>query len=138
MISSEQVRAARGLIRWEQKDLSAASGISLPSIKRLEQIPGPLAAQSRTVEAIIAAFRKAGVEFIAENGGGLGVRLKKTAKGVEEISHEIDALEGKISSMPAPTEPSPEGAMNTMRKAVAESDLTKLKTRRKQIKGKPK
>jgi hypothetical protein len=73
MITSEQVRAARGLIRWEQKDLSAASGISLPAIKRLEQLPGPLAAQSRTVEAIIAAFEKAGVEFT--NGGRPGVRL---------------------------------------------------------------
>ncbi len=72
MITSEQVRAARGLIRWEQKDLSAASGISLPAIKRLEQLPGPLAAQSRTVEAIIAAFEKAGVEFT--NGGQPGVK----------------------------------------------------------------
>jgi hypothetical protein len=62
------------------------------------------------------------------------VRLKKRAKGVEEISKQIDALEDKISSIPAPTGPSPEAAMNTMRKAVAESDLTKLKTRRKRIK----
>ena len=50
--------------------------------------------------AIKAALKSAGVEFIAENGGGPGVRLKKTAKGVEEISLEIDALEDKISSMP--------------------------------------
>jgi hypothetical protein len=97
-------------------------------------MPGPLAAQSRTVEAIIAAFEKSGVEFISENGNGAGVRLKKRAKGVEEISKQIDALEDKISSIPAPTGPSPEAAMNTMRKAVAESDLTKLKTRRKRIK----
>ncbi|QBR71910.1 transcriptional regulator [Beijerinckiaceae bacterium] len=75
MITSEQIKAARGLIRWDQRDLSAASGISLPAIKRLEQMPGPLAAQSRTVDAIVAAFEKAGVEFIAENGGGAGVRL---------------------------------------------------------------
>ena len=89
--------------------------------------------KERTVEAMRAAFELAGVEFIAENGGGPGVRLKKTAKAVEEISREIDALEDKISSMPAPTGPSPEAAMNTMRKAVAESDLTKLKARRKRI-----
>ena len=84
--------------------------------------------------AIKAALESAGVEFIAENGGGPGVRLKKTAKGVEEISLEIDALEDKISSMPAPTEPSPEAGMNIMRKAVAKNDLAKLKTRRKRIK----
>jgi hypothetical protein len=45
-----------------------------------------------------------GVEFIKE-GGGSGVRLKKTAKGVEEISKEIDTLEDKISSMPRQRSP---------------------------------
>jgi transcriptional regulator with XRE-family HTH domain len=133
MITSEQVKAARGLLRWNQEDLAAASGISLPAIKRLEQLPGPLAAQFRTVEAIIAAFGNTGVEFIAENGGGPGVRIRKSAKGAEEISRQIDALEDKISSMPAPTEPSPESAMNIMRKAVAKSDLTKLKNRRTRL-----
>jgi transcriptional regulator with XRE-family HTH domain len=135
MITSEQVKAARGLLRWNQEDLAAASGISLPAIKRLEQLPGPLAAQSRTVEAIIAAFGNTGVEFIAENGGGPGVRIRKSAKGAEEISRQIDALEDKISSIPAPTEPSPEAGMNIMRKAIAKNDLAKLKNRRKRIKG---
>jgi hypothetical protein len=80
VITSEQVKAARGLVRWDQKGLSAASGISLPAIKRLEQLPGPLAAQSRTVEAIKEAFWKAGVEFLDENGGGPGVRLRKAKR----------------------------------------------------------
>jgi hypothetical protein len=87
------------------------------------ELPGPLAAQSRTVEAIIGAFEKSGIEFIAENGGGPGVRLKKTEKGVEDT----------ISSMPPPTEPSPEAGMNIMRKAVAKNDLAKLKASRKRI-----
>jgi hypothetical protein len=85
------------------------------------------------LEKVRAAFEKAGVEFVAENGSGPGVRLKRRAKSVEEISQQIGALEDKISSMPAPTEPSPEAAMNTMRKAVAKNDLAKLKTRRKRI-----
>jgi transcriptional regulator with XRE-family HTH domain len=76
-MTSEQLRAARMLLRWEQKDIAEASGISLPAIKRLETIPGPLAAQSRTVEAIKEAFRKAGVEFIDEDDRGPGVRLRK-------------------------------------------------------------
>jgi hypothetical protein len=80
VITSEQVKAARGLIRWDQTDLSYASGISLPAIKRLEQIPGPLAAQARTVDAIVAAFRKAGVEFLDEDDGGPGVRLRKAKR----------------------------------------------------------
>ena len=78
MITSEQVRAARALLRWEQKDLAEASGISLPSIKRLEGIKGVLSAQYSTVDAIIAAFDRAGVEFT--NGDEPGVKLKKAKR----------------------------------------------------------
>jgi transcriptional regulator with XRE-family HTH domain len=76
-ITSEQVRAGRALLRWEQSKLAEKSGISLPAIKRMETVQGPLAAQARTIEAIQAAFSRAGVEFIPENGGGAGVRMKK-------------------------------------------------------------
>ena len=76
-ISSEQIRAARALLRWEQKDLAAASKVSLPSIKRLEGQPGILAAQPRTVNALVGALEEAGIVFVAENGEGPGVRLKK-------------------------------------------------------------
>ena len=79
-LTSEQVRAARMLLRWEQKDLAEASGVSLPSIKRLETQPGELGAQPRTIEAIVQALKKAGVEFIPENGGGVGVRLAKRTR----------------------------------------------------------
>lgn len=77
MLTSEQVRAARALLRWEQKDLASATQVSLPSIKRLEAQPGPLAAQPRTVAAIRAALEAAGVIFVEENGEGPGVRLRK-------------------------------------------------------------
>ena len=77
MLTSEQVRAARALLRWEQKDLSSASMVSLPSIQRLETKPGPLAAQPRTVAAIRAALEAAGVIFVDSNGEGPGVRLRK-------------------------------------------------------------
>lgn len=76
-ISSEQIRAARALLRWEQKDLASASKVSLPSVKRLEGQPGVLAAQPRTVEALVGALENAGIVFVAENGEGPGVRLKK-------------------------------------------------------------
>jgi hypothetical protein len=78
VITSEQVRAARALIRWEQRNLAEASKVSLPSIKRLETTPGPLSAQPRTVDAIRTALEAAGVEFT--NGGEPGVKLKKTTK----------------------------------------------------------
>jgi transcriptional regulator with XRE-family HTH domain len=76
-LTSEQIRAARMLLRWEQRDLAEASGISLPSVKRLETQPGPLSAQERTLTELRKALEKAGVEFIPENGGGAGVRMKK-------------------------------------------------------------
>jgi transcriptional regulator with XRE-family HTH domain len=77
MLTSEQVRAARALLRWEQRDLADASNISLPSIKRLETQPGTLSAQPRTVVAIRTALESAGIIFIDENGEGPGVRLRK-------------------------------------------------------------
>src|SRR5271165_7205535 len=76
LITSEQMRAARMLLRWEQSDLARASGVSLSSVKRLERIPGPLSAHVRTVEALRAALEGAGVEFT--NGDQPGVRLKRT------------------------------------------------------------
>jgi hypothetical protein len=53
--------------------------VSLPSVKRLETQPGLLAAQERTIAELRKALEKTGVEFIAENGGGAGVRMKKKA-----------------------------------------------------------
>ncbi len=73
-ITSELIRAARALLRWEQRDLARASGISLPTIKRLEVAPGVLAAHSSTVTALRGAFESAGIEFI--NGAAPGVRLR--------------------------------------------------------------
>lgn len=79
-ITSEQIRAARALLRWEQRHLAEASGVSLPSVKRLETQPGPLAAQPLTIAALQCALEKAGVVFVPENGEGPGVRLKKKAR----------------------------------------------------------
>jgi transcriptional regulator with XRE-family HTH domain len=75
LITSEQIRAARALLRWEQRNLAEASGVSLPSIKRLETSPGNLSAQPRTIDALRAALEAAGVEFT--NGDEPGVKLRK-------------------------------------------------------------
>jgi transcriptional regulator with XRE-family HTH domain len=81
MISIEQIRAARGLLGWSQTQLAEAAGRSLPTIKRLEREDGEGPAVSEDVrDAVQKALEKAGVEFIAENGGGAGVRLKRTSK----------------------------------------------------------
>jgi transcriptional regulator with XRE-family HTH domain len=78
MISIEQIRAARGLLGWSQTDLADAAGRSLPTIKRLEREGDEGPSVSNDVrEAVRSAIEKAGVEFIPENGGGAGVRMKK-------------------------------------------------------------
>ena len=73
-VTSEQIRAARALLRWEQKDLAERSGVSLPSIKRLEGTPGPLAAHGRTIAALQSALEAVGITFT--NGGEPGVKLR--------------------------------------------------------------
>ena len=78
-VSIRQVKAARALLAWSQEQLATAAGISIPTIKRLEAQDGPLGGRMDTVQQIEAALTAAGVEFIEENGGGPGVRLKKKA-----------------------------------------------------------
>jgi len=77
-LTSELVRAARALLRWDQRQLAAASSVSLPTIKRLEAKPGILIAHAVTVIAIRNALECAGVEFT--NGEQPGVRLRKGQK----------------------------------------------------------
>jgi transcriptional regulator with XRE-family HTH domain len=65
------------LLGWSQDDLAERSGISKPTIGRLESQDGEtLGGRQETGEALVAALEKTGIEFIAENGGGAGVRLK--------------------------------------------------------------
>jgi hypothetical protein len=75
-ITSEQIKAARGLLRWEQKDLSEACGLALVTIKSIEQRPGPLMVRTSSLYAIVAAFDKAGVIFTEADNGGAGVKWK--------------------------------------------------------------
>jgi predicted transcriptional regulator len=76
-VSIRQIKAARALLGWSQDDLAKKAGISVPTIKRLEAAEGDIGGRAETGAALVAALEKAGVEFIAENGGGAGVRMKK-------------------------------------------------------------
>jgi DNA-binding XRE family transcriptional regulator len=76
-VSIRQVKAARALLAWSQEDLASAADVSLPTVKRLEAQDGPLGGRDKTGLKLCAALEAAGVEFIEENGGGHGVRLRK-------------------------------------------------------------
>lgn len=84
-VSIEQVKAGRALLGWSQTDLAVQSGVSHPSIKRIEAKGGILEGRPATVAAVISALSDAGVEFISpgdlSQSGGAGVRIKKKPPG---------------------------------------------------------
>ncbi|HXB77017.1 MAG TPA: transcriptional regulator [Bradyrhizobium sp.] len=80
MLSSDQIRGARAILRLSQADLAKAASVSLETIKRLEAMQGELKVRLDTLTRIKDALERAGVEFIPENGGGAGVRLAKRGK----------------------------------------------------------
>ncbi|GAA0303444.1 helix-turn-helix transcriptional regulator [Rhodovulum strictum] len=75
-MSGNQLRAARSLLGWSQAQLSHATGLSIPTVKRAEG-QGAISASAEAISAIRAALEAAGVEFIDPNGGGPGVRLRR-------------------------------------------------------------
>src|SRR5271165_1056000 len=79
MLYSEQLRAARALLRWEQSTVAAHARVSVETVKRLERLDGPIVAvKVATIEAIRRALEAAGIEFIDPEEGrrGPGVALK--------------------------------------------------------------
>ena len=76
MITSQQIRAARALIRITVSQLSESAGIGVATIKRLEAVDGIPPAQARTLTALQKALESAGVEFVGSPSENPGVRLK--------------------------------------------------------------
>ena len=76
MLTIGQLRAARGLLGWSQSKLAERAGLSLPTVKRVEiNLRARVSEEARN--KLRRALETAGVEFIDENGGGPGVRLRK-------------------------------------------------------------
>ena len=76
---SAQIRAARALLRWRAEDLARASAVGVATIRRAELAENETVMTAANDLAIRRALEAAGVEFLNENGGGPGVRLKKQA-----------------------------------------------------------
>ncbi|HYE42452.1 MAG TPA: helix-turn-helix domain-containing protein [Caulobacteraceae bacterium] len=79
MITGPQIRAARALLSIDQKELARLSGLSVPTIQRMEACEGSVRAVVDSLEKVMGALSAAGVELILEGepsrGDGLGVRL---------------------------------------------------------------
>jgi proteasome assembly chaperone (PAC2) family protein len=79
-LSSAQIRAARALVRWSGEDLARASMVGLTTIRRAELTEDGTSMTAANDSSIRRTLEDAGVEFIDENGGGAGVRLKKSVR----------------------------------------------------------
>jgi transcriptional regulator with XRE-family HTH domain len=74
MVTVRQLKAARALLGWSQRDLAEKSGVSLPTIASWEQDEGELGGRDATRKKLFAAFKRAGVKFL--NAAELGVTLR--------------------------------------------------------------
>src|ERR1700732_2843476 len=79
-LTSGQIRAARAFIRWRAEDLARESAVGVATIRRAELTEDETSMTAPNDLAVRRALEAAGVEFIDENGGGPGVRLKKSPK----------------------------------------------------------
>ena len=83
MITSGQVRASRALLGIDQRKLAELSGLSLPTVQRMEASEDVVRGNVESLMKLVAALDASGIELIAENAtssaGGRGVRLKRPA-----------------------------------------------------------
>jgi len=81
MITAAQMRAARALIGIDQRTLAERSGVSLPTIQRMEASDGTVRGVVETLIKVVEAFEAAGIELIGDHaqstGIGRGVRLRE-------------------------------------------------------------
>lgn len=80
MITAAQMRAARALLGMDQRELAEQTGLSLPTIQRMEASDGVIRGNVESLMKLIAGLDEAGIELIGEHApstaGGRGVRLK--------------------------------------------------------------
>ncbi len=77
-MTAEQIRAARGLLRWSAKELSRRAGVHISTIQHLERNNGPVNGHFLTIRKIQQAFENSGIIFF-EDEDGLGVRMRMSA-----------------------------------------------------------
>lgn len=83
MITAAQMRAARALLGMDQRDLAERTGLSLPTIQRMEASEDVIRGNVESLMKLIGGLDEAGIELIGEGtastAGGRGVRLKAQA-----------------------------------------------------------
>lgn len=132
-ITGRQIAAGLAIARMTQADLAKAANVSVPTLGRMIASEGLASGMANNIAAVRAALESAGVEFIAENGGGAGVRLRKPPLALAEIDQKIEVLETQAAVLDVVGEPSPERALNQMKKALVENEKVKLVNKRARL-----
>jgi transcriptional regulator with XRE-family HTH domain len=114
MISAAQCRAARGLLGWTQYELAQRARVGIVTIHQVET--GVTRPRRSTLDVIRRAFETGGAEFIAENGGGEGVRFRtpkaadttkqlagEVASAVDQASNNVEAVSTSTQEISAST-----------------------------------
>jgi DNA-binding XRE family transcriptional regulator len=84
-LTGAQVRAARAILNWTVKDLAEAAGVSVSTIRRLEENDGPSKLRSDILKTVQIALVQAGVEFVSLPAGAPGVRPRRQSHPAERI-----------------------------------------------------
>ena len=89
-MTPSQSRAARGLLHWNQDDLAREASVSILTVSNFEnERSSPIRA---TIDAMHATLERAGVEFVADNSGGLGVKMRRDRAMGLAASIPVEAL----------------------------------------------
>ena len=95
MITAAQLRAARALVGVDQRKLAELSGLSLPTIQRMETSEDLIRGNVDSFTKLIAALERLGIELINEGaisqGGGRGVRLKNVRRERSETEEREES-----------------------------------------------
>ncbi len=130
-ITAAQCRAARGLIDMDQASLGSAANVSRNTIVSFES--GQREPGVNNLAAIQSALEAAGVIFVAENGEGPGVRLRKQQENAAELTRRIDVIEDDLAKTEGPSPQTPAGGMRTLERAHKREAVKKLKNRRTKL-----
>ena len=79
-LTGAQIRAARALLRWRAEDLAQNAAVGVATVRRAELSEVETSMTAANDAAVRRALEAAGVEFIDQNGGGAGVRLREPAR----------------------------------------------------------
>jgi hypothetical protein len=103
-ITGGQIRAARGFLQWTAAELAEKSNVGLSTVRRAEDSAGVPALTKANLGAIRGALEVGGIEFIPENGGGEGVRLRNGASPQAERAYRSVGPESEVRGGPEAAE----------------------------------